>query len=434
MVFMNGLGPDPLPAKEAEGPPVQMEPVDLSLRSLQGSQSTNYKLFGSKHSDGKDSTYSTYSLNRACGNNKSNKSGNGYSPNHNQDRFTSYTSSSSSSFTTSTQLQQSNRQYLSPFSSAVSKFPIPPLLASSTFFLPYRRIKEEVSSSKTNTLSSNSNISINSGNFNQSFNQASSQPHRSTGNMITHSFTSSTLSSTAETPFCNPAVAAAQRTIIQDYDRKFSFLSLFKNSYKHSTDRGTSSFSSRLWSSNDTILPSAPSNFPSSCSKQAQASANSNSISPWKIMSSATSTNSMNQAFSHSSFQAPSNNDGRKNAFSSMVLRGSGSMFGRCEDPNGSINAISFSDLSKNRKVHKCDTEGCDKVYTKSSHLKAHKRTHTGEKPYVCDWEGCVWRFARSDELTRHYRKHTGVKPFRCQLCTRSFSRSDHLSLHVRRH
>ncbi|KAK6324176.1 hypothetical protein J4Q44_G00065150 [Coregonus suidteri] len=100
-----------------------------------------------------------------------------------------------------------------------------------------------------------------------------------------------------------------------------------------------------------------------------------------------------------------------------------------CRDGEGRTSG----DPSK-KKQHVCHMEGCGKVYGKTSHLRAHLRWHTGERPFVCNWIFCGKRFTRSDELQRHRRTHTGEKRFECPECSKRFMRSDHLSKHIKTH
>ena len=85
-----------------------------------------------------------------------------------------------------------------------------------------------------------------------------------------------------------------------------------------------------------------------------------------------------------------------------------------CQDPNRDPNR---------RSLHQCHYPECARQYKKTSHLRAHLRSHIGDQPYVCTWADCARRFTRSDELHRHYRIHTGEKNHKCPHCDKCFSR-----------
>jgi krueppel-like factor 15 len=97
-------------------------------------------------------------------------------------------------------------------------------------------------------------------------------------------------------------------------------------------------------------------------------------------------------------------------------------------------NAPAKTHIREEDKVFMCEAAGCEKLYAKASHLKAHMRRHTGEKPFTCSWPGCGWKFSRSDELARHRRSHSGIKPYMCTVCSKRFARSDHLDKHIKIH
>lgn len=84
----------------------------------------------------------------------------------------------------------------------------------------------------------------------------------------------------------------------------------------------------------------------------------------------------------------------------------------------------------KGNKNHEC--KFCHKLFTQSTHLEVHIRSHMGLKPYKCEF--CEKRFTQGGNLRTHMRLHTGEKPYKCLKCGKLFSRKGNLQAHELTH
>ncbi|XP_047430694.1 zinc finger protein 135-like isoform X2 [Mugil cephalus] len=96
----------------------------------------------------------------------------------------------------------------------------------------------------------------------------------------------------------------------------------------------------------------------------------------------------------------------------------------KAEEPESEENV---SHSRGKRKALTCET--CGKTFTRTSDVRRHQLTHTGERPFHCSQ--CDRTFQHSWDLAKHESKHHGVAiSFSCQQCGNSFANLRALTVH----